>query len=176
MLAKMYGIQSQTSAIKAGKSPEDINEEKALVIQSKIPKLFDLELIEMKYPTSQAESMNTVLTQECGRQNVLIKTMDAEIKQYMNANRGRIVMNQNLESLGKSMLKNEVPLSWTEEKGCGFLSIKPLTNWLVDLAERIKFLSDWEDKGTPKCFWMSGFFFPQAFLTGLKQNQARKHK
>lgn len=52
MLAKMYGIQSQTSAIKAGKSPEDINEEKALVIQSKIPKLFDLELIEMKYPTS----------------------------------------------------------------------------------------------------------------------------
>lgn len=79
-------------------------------------------------------------------------------------------MNQNLESLGKSMLKNEVPLSWTEEKGCGFLSIKPLTNWLVDLAERIKFLGDWEDKGTPKCFWMSGFFFPQAFLTGLKQN------
>lgn len=81
MLAKMYGIQSQSSTVKAGKSTEDINEEKALFIQSKIPKLFDLELIEMKYPTSYAESMNTVLTQECGRYNVLIKTMDAEIKQ-----------------------------------------------------------------------------------------------
>lgn len=172
----MQGIQSQTAVAKAGKSPEDINEEKALFIQSKIPKLFDLEMIEMKYPTEYSESMNTVLTQECGRYNALIKTMDVEVKQQMNANRGRIVMNQVLEDLGMRMLKNDVPSSWTEEKGCGFLSIKPLTNWLNDLGERIKFLNEWETSGTPKCFWMSGFFFPQAFLTGLKQNFARKYK
>lgn len=78
--------------------------------------------------------MNTVLTQECGRYNALIKVMGEEIKLYMNANRGRIVMNQNLEDLGNRMLRNEVPMSWTEEKGCGFLSVKPLTNWLVDLS------------------------------------------
>jgi len=102
--------------------------------------------------------------------------MSDEIKLYMNANRGRIVMNQNLEDLGNRMLRNEVPLSWTEEKGCGFLSVKPLTNWLSDLTARVDFLNKWEKDGTPMCFWMSGFFFPQAFLTGLKQNFARKYK
>jgi len=48
MLSKILSIQSQTARAKAGRTPEDINEEKALFIQSKIPKQFDLELIEMK--------------------------------------------------------------------------------------------------------------------------------
>lgn len=88
----------------------------------------------------------------------------------MKANRGRIVMNADLESLGIKMMANEVPLTWTEEHGCGFLSIKPLSNWLNDLNNRIQFFQAWEQNGTPKCFWVSGFFFPQAFLTGMKQN------
>lgn len=88
----------------------------------------------------------------------------------MDANRGRIVMNEELEIHGIKMLNNEVPPRWTEEKGCGFLSIKPLSNWISDLINRIDFLKNWELNGTPICFWMSGFFFPQAFLTGIRQN------
>jgi dynein heavy chain len=47
--------------------------------------------------------------------------------------------------------------------------------WYIDLKERIKFISDWQDKGIPPAFWISGFYFPQAFLTGTLQNFARKH-
>mmetsp|Transcript_64518 Transcript_64518/g.54721 ORF Transcript_64518/g.54721 Transcript_64518/m.54721 type:complete len:133 (+) Transcript_64518:1962-2360(+) len=100
--------------------------------------------------------------------------MENELKSYMKANRGRVVMNDVLESLGIRMMANELPPTWTEEAGVGFLSNKPLSNWLVDLNNRLSFLRDWEANGTPKCFWMSGFFFPQAFLTGMKQNYARK--
>lgn len=34
--------------------------------------------------------------------------------------------------------------------------MKPLASWTEDLNNRINFLQDWIDNGTPKCFWISG--------------------
>jgi len=67
LLFEILGIQPRTSAVKGGKSQEDLNEEKAFAVKAKVPKTFDLELMDRKFPTDYNESMNTVMTQESQR-------------------------------------------------------------------------------------------------------------
>jgi dynein heavy chain len=81
-------------------------------------------------------------------------------------------MSEELEKMCNSLFDQQVPVIWAN---VGFLSMKPLGSWVQDLNDRFNFLQKWIDNGTPNIFWISGFFFPQAFITGTLQNFARKH-
>jgi dynein heavy chain len=115
--------------------------------------------------------MNTVLVQEIVRYNRLLEVVKISLMNFKKAIKGIVVMSEDLEKMGNSLYNNQVPKMWADR---GFLSLKPLSSWLEDLIKRVSFLSDWVEHGTPKVFWISGLFFPQAFITGMLQNYARK--
>jgi dynein heavy chain len=80
-------------------------------------------------------------------------------------------MSADLDAMGDALYTNLVPGIW---QSVAYPSLMPLMPWVNDLVARASFLQKWVDEGTPKAFWISGFFFPQAFLTGSLQNYARK--
>lgn len=142
-------------------------------ILKRTPAPFNLELVERQFPTDYDESMNTVLKQECIRYNKLLTRMAEVIPLFRRALKGLVAMTPELDAMGNSMFNNMVPDMWSD---VGPLSLKPLASWIVDVNERVDFLNGWYENGTPKCYWISGLFFPQAFFTGATQNFARKHQ
>lgn len=156
-----------------GSDESDTVEGTALDLLARCPPPIDMLAVRRKYPTRYEESMNTVLVQECIRYNGLIHVIQTSLTECLKALRGQVSMSSELEELVNSIDKNQVPELWSTKS---YPSLKPLSAWFADLAERLSFIRGWIENGLPKVVWFTGFFFPQAFLTGLLQNYARKHK
>uniref|UniRef100_A0A7S4KKQ0 Dynein heavy chain n=1 Tax=Prymnesium polylepis TaxID=72548 RepID=A0A7S4KKQ0_9EUKA len=167
----MLSLQPKVST-GGGKSKDDVVRETAVALKDRNFVPFDLDEMARVYPLSYGESMNTVLVQEAQRYVKLIQIYNSSLAELLKALKGLVVMSADLESMHNSLYTNAVPAIWTKKS---YPSLKPLAAWVDDLAMRLAFIKNWQDKGTPPAYWISGFFFPQAFLTGTLQNYARKY-
>lgn len=117
--------------------------------------------------------MNTVLAQELIRFNKLIQAIRSSLIDIGKAIKGEVVMSTELEIVASNLYDNLVPPSW---KKWSYNSMKPLASYVQDLVIRLVKYQSWIDDGAPPVFWLSGFHFTASFLTGIKQNYARKYK
>ncbi|KAL3318377.1 Dynein heavy chain 1, axonemal [Cichlidogyrus casuarinus] len=152
-------------------SREEMVENLANQLLEQCPKLLPAAEIAKQYPIMYEQSMNTVLNQEVIKYNRLLATIQQSLKDLIKAIKGLVVMNASLEAMMNALFDNRVPIMWANR---AYPSLKPLAAWVVDLQKRMEFIENWVNNGIPAVFWISGFFFPQAFLTGTLQNYARK--
>lgn len=99
--------------------------------------------------------------------------MHLSLHDLQRALKGLVVLSAELEAMGNACFDQRVPVAWTN---AAYPSLKPLGPWFKDLLQRLNFLTGWIDMGIPSSFWISGFFFPQGFLTAILQNYARKYQ
>jgi len=147
--------------------------EAARSVLALVPAPFDVDRVSVAFPVSYEQSLNSVLVQECMRYNGVLTTVSFTLDQVVKAVQGITVMSAELEAVASAVVQGRVPAAW---KAVSYPSVKPLASWTADLAERVAFLSAWIEGGVPTVFWISGFFFTQSFLTGIRQNVARARR
>ena len=163
-------LTQERASVGVGASREQVLGDLCTDILGRVPKPFDLEAASYKYPTDYHESMNTVLCNELVRFNRLIEVIRSSLGSLQKALKGLVVMSTDLEQVAQAMFDGRIPAMWAAKS---YPSLKPLAGYTADLAERLKGLALWLEQGPPLVFWISGFFFTHAFLTGVLQNYAR---
>ena len=150
----------------------------ASAIEARMPALFDLttNVHPKTFEKTADGSMNSFgvfLSQETIRFNGLIKVMKHSLLMLKKAIKGLVVMSGPLEQMYNGFLLQRIPNEW---ETAGYPCLKPLGSWTEDFFRRIEFTQQWVRNGPPSAYWLSGFFFPQGFMTAVKQTYSRQHK
>lgn len=147
-------------------------------IRANLPKPYDLR---QAHPLSFAKagagdamnSLGVFLSQELIRFNGLLEVMDASLLQLQRAIKGEVVMSSDLEIMYNAFVFQKVPPVWEE---AGYPCLKPLASWATDFFARLDFMGKWLLQGPRPTYWLPGFFFPQGFMTAVKQTYSRECK
>ncbi|XP_046353935.2 dynein axonemal heavy chain 5-like isoform X1 [Haliotis rufescens] len=173
MLDTIVSIQPKDSGGGSGETRESVVYRLADDMLEKLPvDYIPFEVKERLRKMGLLQPLNIFLRQEIDRMQKVIALVRMTLKDLKLAIDGTIIMSENLRDALDNMYDARVPSNWKkvswESATLGF--------WFTDLLDRNAQFHTWLFDGRPTCFWMTGFFNPQGFLTAMRQEITRAHK
>uniref|UniRef100_A0A0X3PBI3 Dynein heavy chain 2 n=1 Tax=Schistocephalus solidus TaxID=70667 RepID=A0A0X3PBI3_SCHSO len=160
---------------KVASTAGDSKEEKVLELidnlSKQVPENLDYEGT-AKIFANDKSPLVVVLLQEIQRYNNLLNLIRGQLQDLEKGIQGLVVMSSELDESFEAIFENRVPTEWQN----AYNSLRPLSSWARDLAQRIQMFLTWcQTAKPPKCFWIGAFTFPTGFLTAVMQTSARMH-
>ena len=172
--------QPKGGCVGGGISREDIVYEKCSELLSRLPENYieDVFKAKIKKLGGMTEPMNIFLYQEVQRLQAVLEKVRFTMEQLQLAIKGEVVMTAELQETLDSIFDAKVPFYWENTLTGDEFSwrLPTLGLWFTSLLNRDTQYRSWLDNGSPKSFWLTGFFNPNGCLTAMKQDVTRKHR